>query len=221
VTLTGQTPPQSIADRNPEDSYLSRFGTDLLSRVAWTVLDWRRCASAFWYRTDKGALVIVLITAVIVTIFAFVLQAVLARQDDRRNRTRELHAQNLTCLARNVYFEARGEPAAGQYAVAEVTMNRKASGIYPRTVCGVVYEQNWDPIRKRYVGAFSWTEFRELPEPSGEEWQRAWKAAEAVYYGRRPPALQGALYFHATSIEPNWAKDKQPVARIGRHIFYR
>lgn len=159
--------------------------------------------------------------ALIVAVFSFVLQAVVAWQDDKRNRTREFHAQHLTCLARNVYFEARGEPAAGQYAVAEVTMNRKASGRYSRTVCGVVYEKNWDPVHGRYVGAFSWTEFRDLPEPSGEEWDRAWKVAEAVYYGRRPPALQGALFYHATHITPDWAKKRQPVARIGRHVFYR
>src|SRR5882672_11161357 len=88
-----------------------------------------------------------------------------AHADDRRN---------LACLARNVYFEARGEPTAGQYAVAEVTMNRKASGRYPDTVCGVVYQKNWDPLRKRYVGAFSWTELGALPAPRGEEWERAW-----------------------------------------------
>src|SRR2546426_11425059 len=127
----------------------------------------------------------------------------------------------LACLARNVYFEARGEPAAGQYAVAEVTMNRKASRRFPRTVCAVVYQKNWDPILGRHVGAFSWTEFNELPAPSGEEWERALKVAEAVYYRRYTPVLEGALFFHATYITPDWAKEKKRVARIGRHVFYR
>ena len=74
----------------------------------------------------------------------------------------------LRCLARNVYFEARGEPEAGQYAVAEVTMNRKVSGRYPNTVCGVVYERQ----------AFSWTAVDILPEPEGEAWSRAQEIAE-------------------------------------------
>ena len=219
--MTGQTPPQTIPDRDLEARDLRLFDRSFLSRASWAVADWGHRARAFWYRADKGALGIVLLMAVIAASFWFVLQAVFALQDDKRNRARELHAQNLDCLARNVYFEARGEPAAGQYAVAEVTLNRKASGRYPRTICGVVYEKNWDPIRGRYVGAFSWTEFRNLPEPSGEEWDRARKVAEAVYYGRTPPALQGALLFHATHIKPEWAKDRQPVAHIGRHIFYR
>jgi spore germination cell wall hydrolase CwlJ-like protein len=221
VTLTQDKRRQSIANRDLEDGYLGLFGTDLLERAGWAIADWRRSARVYWYRSDKGPLVIVLVMAAIVTTFALVLQAIYALQDDRRNRTLEFHAQNLHCLARNVYFEARGEPTAGQYAVAEVTMNRQASRIYPRTVCGVVYEKKWDPIRKRYVGAFSWTEFKELPEPSGEEWQRARKVAEAVYYGHRPPALQGAMYFHATYIKPDWANQKRPVARIGKHIFYK
>jgi spore germination cell wall hydrolase CwlJ-like protein len=120
-----------------------------------------------------------------------------------------------------VYYEARGEPAAGQYAVAEVTMNRLASQHYPDTVCDVVYQRNWDPMRRRYVAAFSWTELGDLEDPGGEEWQRAWKVAEAVYYQTHTPAFQGVLFFHATYVSPDWAKGKQPVARIGRHVFYR
>lgn len=153
-----------------------------------------------------------LVLGLIVAIFTLALQAVYARQDDRRN---------LTCLARNVYFEARGEPVAGQYAVAEVTMNRKASGRYPNTVCGVVYQKNWDPLRQRYVGAFSWTEFDSLPNPKGERWLLAWEVAEAVYYGREAPVLENAMYFHATYIKPDWARGKRPLARIGGHVFYK
>jgi spore germination cell wall hydrolase CwlJ-like protein len=110
---------------------------------------------------------------------------------------------------------------AGQFAVAEVTMNRKASRLFPRTVCEVVYQKTWDPIRKREVAAFSWTEFKKVPEPTGEDWQRAQQVAKAVYYNHYTPQLQGALYFHATYIRPEWAKEKRRVARIGRHVFYR
>jgi spore germination cell wall hydrolase CwlJ-like protein len=174
-----------------------------------------------WYTADKEACVFVTLICGFLIVLGVAMQAVLAHQDDRRNVARESQARELGCLARNVYFEARGEPVAGQYAVAEVTMNRKASPLYPKTVCQVVYQKNWDPLRKRYVGAFSWTEFDSLPEPSGEEWQRARKVAAAVYYGRAVPTLEGALFFHATYIKPDWAKEKKRVARIGRHVFYR
>ena len=175
----------------------------------------------FWHRSDPVLWGFAALLAVIVATFAVTLRAVFTYQDEKRDLVRGVHQRNLDCLARNVYFEARGEPLAGQYAVAEVTMNRKASRRFPRTVCEVVYQQNWDPLRGRYVGAFSWTEFNSLPEPEGEHWRRAQEVAEAVYYGRQPPVLRGALYYHASYIRPDWAPEKKRVAQIGRHIFYR
>jgi N-acetylmuramoyl-L-alanine amidase len=175
----------------------------------------------YWYTADRDVWIFALILCVIASLFGAAFIGVFAHQREKQNRTIETHTQNLDCLARNIYHEARGEPLAGQYAVAEVTMNRKASRHFPRTICEVVYQQNWDPIRKRKVGAFSWTEFKVLPEPAGEEWQRAWQVAEAVYYGKEPPKLRGALFYHANYIKPDWAKEKRQVAKIGRHIFYR
>lgn len=183
--------------------------------------DLRRRWRFYWYRADKAAWVFALVVGVIITTLGLALKAVISHKESRLEAEREQHRQSLACLARNIYYEARGEPEQGQFAVAEVTMNRKASKRYPGTVCEVVYQKNWDPIRKRYVGAFSWTEFDELPEPDGAEWQRALKIAEAVYYRREPPALKGAMYYHANYILPSWAREKKQVARIGRHIFYR
>jgi spore germination cell wall hydrolase CwlJ-like protein len=191
---------------------LRLFFAEYPSRLAWAVSRRWYDVRVSWHAVDKEPWVFVLVLCLIATIFAFALQSVYAHRDDRRN---------LACLARNVYFEARGEPAAGQYAVAEVTMNRKRSGRYPETVCGVVYQKNWDPLRKRYVGAFSWTEFDSVPAPTGEEWLRAWEVAEAVYYGREAPVLQDAMFFHATHIKPDWARRKQALARIGGHVFYK
>lgn len=138
-----------------------------------------------------------------------------------RSMNTEADNRQLSCLALNIYHEARGEPVAGQYAVAEVTLNRVASSRYPNTICEVVYQKNWDRIRRRYVGAFSWTEFDTRPKLKQQEWQRAVKIAEAVYHQRKEPELDGALFYHARSIKPSWARKKTPVARIGRHIFYR
>ncbi len=190
-------------------------------KVAPVFTDLRRSLRFYWYRTDKVVWAFAIVLAMIITTLVLAMQAVIAQREARRAAEREAHRQSLACLARNVYYEARGEPVAGQFAVAEVTMNRKASKRYRGTVCEVVHQKNWDPIRKRYVGAFSWTEFDVLPEPEGEEWERALKIAEAVYYRREPPALKGAMYYHADYILPSWAKEKKPVARIGRHIFYR
>jgi N-acetylmuramoyl-L-alanine amidase len=201
--------------------HLRFLGTAPFSRFGWAAAHWRRHLRLFWYRTNKEVGVFVLVICLIVALFWVVLRAVFSDQELRQDLARQHHEQNLACLARNVYYEARGEPTPGQYAVAEVTMNRKASGRYPDTVCDVVYQRNWDPIRRRHVAAFSWTELGELDEPSGEAWRRAREVAEAVYYQRHTPALEGALFFHATYVNPNWAKEKQRVARIGRHVFYK
>jgi N-acetylmuramoyl-L-alanine amidase len=166
----------------------------------------------FWYRLGTGARVALGAALAAALVVSWNAIAYLAQRGDR---------ENLECLARNIYYEARGEPAAGQLAVGEVTMNRVRSGIYPSTVCEVVYQKNWDPLRRRWIGAFSWTEFDRVPVPRGHEWERAWVAAETVYYGRHAETLQGATLYHAARIRPSWARNRQPVARVGRHVFYR
>ncbi len=129
--------------------------------------------------------------------------------------------RDLTCLARNVYHEARGEPDKGKLAVAKVTLNRVASSRFPNTICDAVYEQRWDRRRKRYVGAFSWTEFDTTPPLKSKGWKIAWKAAETVYENPESVELKGALFYHATRIKPRWAKQKKRIKKIGHHIFYR
>lgn len=193
----------------------------LSSRMYWAMAHWRRGALRWWHTADKAAWTAVLLLGLVIGGFGLALHAVFAQGDERREAAREAERRNLACLARNVYFEARGEPVAGMHAVAEVTMNRRASRLYPGSLCDVVYQKNWDPLRGRLVGAFSWTEFEALPAPDGEAWERALEVADAVYYRRVAPTLQGALHFHASHIKPEWAKDKKLVARIGRHLFYR
>lgn len=129
--------------------------------------------------------------------------------------------QEIKCLALNIFHEARSESRAGQRAVASVTLNRVASKRYPDTVCKVVYEKNWDRIRKRYVGQFSWTEFDEPPKLKSSAWVLAWKIAESAYKEKDKKQLKGAIFYHAKYIKPSWARKKKPIARIGSHIFYR
>jgi spore germination cell wall hydrolase CwlJ-like protein len=175
----------------------------------------------FWWRTDKGPLVLAAVSAAVAGGLGYGFLQVSSYKDESQASVRDAQQRDVKCLALNVYHEARGEPLAGQYAVAEVTMNRRASRFFPRSVCEVVYQKNWDAIRRRYVGAFSWTELEPLPEPRGAKWLQAQRIAEAVYFGKRVPEVQGAMFYHASYIKPDWAKDKTIVARIGRHVFYR
>lgn len=165
----------------------------------------------FWERLEPAALVFFGVATLVIGGLAAALLGVFADRDELARRQRELDAQSVACLARNVYFEARGEPLAGQYAVAEVTMNRRGWGPFRRTVCAVVYEP----------GAFSWTAMRRLPDPLGPAWDSAQRVAEAVYRQRHQPSVHGARYYHAIYVTPDWAKEKRRVAKIGRHIFYR
>jgi spore germination cell wall hydrolase CwlJ-like protein len=165
----------------------------------------------FWDTADKAGLVFA--TYLVLVIGGLVLAAnlVFAERDAQAARVRDFHATSLQCLARNVYYEARGESMAGQYAVAEVTMNRKGSLGYPKTVCEVVYQKD----------AFSWTAMNSLDAPAGQSWQRALKVAQDVYYGRRPAELHGVTHYHASYVQPEWSKERERVAKIGRHVFYR
>ena len=165
----------------------------------------------FWYRADKAGLAVAMVFVLVVGGLLFLLQAVNAYRDEQEARLRDFHASSIDCLARNVYYEARSESLLGQYAVAEVTMNRKGSLGYPKTVCDVVYQKD----------AFSWTGMKNLEEPSGPAWQRAVKVAQDVYYGRRSGEIQGATHYHATYVKPDWSSERERIARIGRHVFYR
>ena len=69
----------------------------------------------------------------------------------------------------------------------------------------VVHAGHFDPIRGRYVGAFSWTEFDELEPPRGYEWRRAMAVASTVYDNNlEAPLVNGALFYHATRVKPDW-----------------
>lgn len=172
---------------------------------------WRYRVSSPWRGLDKPVWAVGSVIALVLFALGYLSSVVAAHKRER---------QELFCLALNVYFEARGEPREGQFAVAEVTMNRVASNRYPATICGVVHQQNWDPLRKRYVAAFSWTEFSERSMPEGRAWREALEIAEAVYERRYEPKLAGALHYHATYIKPSWARGRKPIARIGGHLFY-
>ncbi|HEX5091797.1 MAG TPA: cell wall hydrolase, partial [Burkholderiales bacterium] len=166
-------------------------------RLSGAGADARRALRLAWYRADREAMAFALMIGAVLVVLGFGLHAVFDRHLRTAALAREQEARNLECLALNVYYEARGEPRDGQYAVAEVTMNRLASSRYPDSVCAVVHEQRWDELRGRYVAAFSWTEFYSVPEPEGEAWVLAQKVASDVYHGRAAPRAEGATFYHS------------------------
>jgi spore germination cell wall hydrolase CwlJ-like protein len=172
----------------------------------------------YWHTHEKGGYVVLSAVALVVMAFGIFVYFSIAGHD--RSQNVRARTQDLNCLAKNIYHEARGEPIDGQYAVAEVTMNRVASKHYPNTVCEVVYQANFDIIRKRDVSSFSWTELDLTAPVDRKIWERAWRIAQEVYDEQAEPRVEGALFYHSKYIRPRWSRGKRRVARIGRHIFY-
>jgi len=126
-------------------------------------------------------------------------------------------ARQLDCLTQAVYFEARGETARGQAAVAQVVMNRVASPSFPKTVCGVVFQG-----AASHGCQFSFAcdgSMRHGLET--DAWDRARQVAERALSGRVLADIGGATHFHTTSVRPDWGPQMLRVAQVGLHVFYR
>jgi len=133
--------------------------------------------------------------------------------------TAELRQKQLNCLARNIYHEAGGESFEGKVAVAQVTINRAESGQFPSDICQVVYQKNI--IYEKVLCQFSWyCSSASINKPmNGPVYTESMEVAKKVLLeGFRLPSIKNALYFHGDYVNPKWGK--QPVAKIGRHIFY-
>jgi len=126
--------------------------------------------------------------------------------------------EELTCLAQNIYFEARSEPLEGKLAVAHVVMNRVASQYFPDSVCGVV-QDGTDEVLHRCQ--FSWYCDGKPDEVEDQgAWAEATELASQVYWGRAEDPSSGALWYHADYVKPVWRKAFAEGPTIGRHIFY-
>lgn len=127
-------------------------------------------------------------------------------------------ARQMRCLAEAIYFESRSEPEEGQAAVAQVVLNRVRSGIYPSTVCGVVYQDRNRPFACQFTFACEGKSLRvEEPGP----WAVATRIAAAVVSGANyNPKVGVAVNYHANYVAPFWVGYLKRVDRIGAHIFY-
>ena len=119
-----------------------------------------------------------------------------------------LAESELECLAKNIYFEARGEPVEGQFAIAYVTLNRVDDERWPDSICDVVYQRSqfsWTRHNQRINEARAWRRARRIAEQAIESHAEGEDNTEgAVYFNRTR-----ALYFHAPL-----------TVRIGNHSFF-
>ena len=143
---------------------------------------------------------------------------------EQMNKLENVSDEDLIWLARNIYFEARGENLHGRMAVAFVTLNRvTTSRRWPHTVKGVV-TQKWQ---------FSWLNSGKIPKITD---QNSWKIAQDTaslsveLYRDMVNAtnfqydgiVNGSDHYFNTSIKiPSWAKSMTFQTQIGNHLFYR
>ncbi|KGJ06762.1 Cell Wall Hydrolase [Paracoccus halophilus] len=116
---------------------------------------------------------------------------------------------DLECLSEALYFEARGEGANGQRAVAEVILNRVDHPRFPQTVCAVVNQR----------GQFTYNKNARIRDKG--TYARVRKIAIAALSGAPRTLTNGATYFHTRAVSPSWSRRFERTTRIGAHIFYR
>lgn len=122
------------------------------------------------------------------------------------------------CLSEALYFEARGESVKGIFAVAEVILNRRDSGRFPNTICGVVGQGTG----KRYQCQFTYNcdgLAETIREPRA--FRRVGKVARLMLDGAPRRLTAGATHYHTKRVHPSWANVFARTSTIGVHHFYR
>jgi len=124
----------------------------------------------------------------------------------------QLNNEEIDCLSKNIYFEARNQPIEGQFAVAEVVLNRTKDPNFPRNICQVIKQKSKNTCQ------FSW--YCDGKKDDMTEKQAADLATYIAISVLQNPTnvTKGAKYYHANYVSPNWGKEK--IAVIGDHVFY-
>ncbi len=120
-------------------------------------------------------------------------------------------SREVECLAVGIYFESKSEPLEGQLAVGQVMANRAASGRFPKTYCGVLFQRS----------QFSFVRGKSYPHIArgSRQWANAVAVAKIVDQDMHQSSVGKALFFHAKRVSPNWRLTR--VASVGNHVFYR
>lgn len=123
----------------------------------------------------------------------------------------------ITCLARTIYWEVRGEEIGGMEAIANVVMNRLGHEGFPDTICEVVTQG-----REQGACQFSWwCDGRSDDAKEDKSYALAKEIARKALNGHLTDRTDGALYFHHQKVTPNWSVEYIKTLKIGEHIFYK
>ncbi len=123
------------------------------------------------------------------------------------------------CLANAVYFESRSEPLRGQFAVAQVVMNRVFSPFYPKDVCSVVYQNANRHLSCQFTFACDGKSKAILDRGA---WARASRIAKQTLDGKLwVPEVAKSTHYHALYVRPAWIHEMRRLFKTGVHLFYR
>ena len=137
---------------------------------------------------------------------------------------------DISCLAENMYWEARNQSKAAMLAVSHVVMNRVDDNRYPNNICDVVKQgptrKSWkDPnvlIPVRHRCQFSWFCDGKSDIPRDKKcWNDALLIAEVMLTYDSIDVTDGALWYHAKRVQPNWSMVYVKTVSIDNHIFYK
>ena len=138
--------------------------------------------------------------------------------------------EQTSCLALNIYHEARGQSIAGQIAVGQVTFNRVKDKRFPNTICEVVtqgpHRPSWKgtgemiPVRNKCH--FSWyCDGRSDKVKQPKVYDKIMALSRMLVSQDMIDITSGATHYHADYVYPAWAKTKRRTTKIEDHIFYR
>lgn len=133
-------------------------------------------------------------------------------------------SEEVLCLARNIYFEARNQSVKGQIAIAQVTLNRVNDPRFPNSICSVVTQARKDSEGNliRHQCQFSWyCDGKSDTMPETKEKELALHIAKNVILGYYVDLSRGATHYHATYVSPYWRTNFIKVSTIDDHVFYR
>jgi len=123
----------------------------------------------------------------------------------------------LECLAVAIFFEARSEPVGGQFAVAEVVINRVNDTRWPDNICDVVFQPK--QFSFTHDGKSDNIDYYARGNPI--EQRAAKKAREIAYEVLSSNHVElTSTHYHSIKVSPTWAKHYKLDGRIGNHVFY-
>jgi spore germination cell wall hydrolase CwlJ-like protein len=127
-------------------------------------------------------------------------------------------ARAVNCLAMAVYYEAANQGDTGEAAVAQVVLNRMRNPLFPKTVCGVVFQGSGQSTGCQFTFTCDGSLSR---QPSADGWRQAKLVAERALGGFVQKDVGEATHYHTMWVVPYWQPTVLKVAQIGAHIFYR